>query len=77
MKKLLFITNVVVINTLLLSVCLCTINPFNLSVTEIINNGIEWLFSPNPIYNIIMILSFISLIIFNINLIVDKVKFNK
>lgn len=72
MKKVLSITNVVVINLFLLFVFLTNVNPFDLSLSEIIKRDIEWVFSPSPLQNILMIGSFIGLIIFNVSLIRNR-----
>jgi len=68
MKKVLSITNVVVINLVLLSVFRSTFNPFNLPLLELkYFSGFNLLnlFSPNPVVNILLVLSVVGLITFN------------
>jgi hypothetical protein len=68
MKKVLSITNVVVINLVLLNVFRSTFNPFNLPLLELkYFSGFNLLnlFSPNPVVNILLVLSVIGLITFN------------
>lgn len=69
MKKLLSITNVVVINLILLSVVRLTFNPLDLPLLELkYFSGFNLfnLFSANPFVNILLILSVIGLFTFNI-----------
>ncbi len=68
MKKFLSITNVVIINLVLLSVIRATFNPFDLPLLELkYFNGFNLinLFSPDPVVNILLVLSVVSLITFN------------
>ena len=74
MKKVLSIANVVIVNIILLIILSKTVNPFNLSFTEIANRGIEWVFSPSPVSNILMIGSLIGLVVFNLNFILTTKK---
>lgn len=72
MKKLLSITNAIVINLVLLSVVRSTFNPLNLPLSELkYFNGfnLENLFSPDPVANILLALSVIGLFTFNLKLI--------
>jgi hypothetical protein len=68
MKKVLSITNVVVINLVLLNVFRSTFNPFDLPLLELkYFNGFNLmnLFSPNPVVNILLVSSVIGLVTFN------------
>lgn len=72
MKKVLSITNAVVINIVLLAVIRATFNPFDLPLLELkYFSGFNLLnlFSPNPIVNILLILSVIGIVTFNLKLI--------
>lgn len=72
MKKFLSITNVVVINVILLSVFQATFNPFNLPLLELkYFNGFNLLnlFSPDPVTNILLVFSVIGAVTFNLKLI--------
>jgi hypothetical protein len=68
MKKVLSITNVVIINLVLLTVFRVTFNPFDLPLLELkYFNGFNLinLFSPDPVVNILLVLSVVGLITFN------------
>ena len=72
MKKVLSITNAIVINVVLLAVIRATFNPLNLPLLELkYFNGfnLENLFSPDPVTNILLIFSVIGIITFNLKLI--------
>ena len=72
MKKVLSITNAVVINIVLLTVIQATFNPSNLPLLELkyfSGFDISNLFSPNLITNILLIISLIGLVTFNFKLI--------
>jgi len=53
----------------LLIVFLNTVNPFNLTLSEIFSRDLEWIFSPSPTTNILMVGSFIGLIAYNVSLV--------
>ena len=72
MKKVLSITNAVIINIVLLTVIRTTFNPFNLPLLELkyfSGFDISNLFSPDPVINILLVLSVIGLVTFNLKLI--------
>jgi hypothetical protein len=72
MKKVLSITNAVIINVVLLTVIRATFNPFDLPLLELkYFSGFNLLnlFSPNPIVNILLIFSVIGIVTFNLKLI--------
>ena len=71
MKKLLSITNVVIVNITLLVTLLETFNPFNHTIKFLISRP-EWFFAPSPTYNIIMVGSLLGLITFNTVLIINR-----
>lgn len=73
MKKVLSITTAIVINlTLLFGVVanLCIWGP----PSEVFSQPIEMLFTPDPVCNIILVLSVIGLILYNAKLIVNRKK---
>ena len=72
MKKVLSITNAVIINVVLLAVIQATFNPFDLPLLELkyfSGFNLENLFSPDPVTNILLIFSVIGLVTFNVKLI--------
>jgi hypothetical protein len=74
MKKVSFITSVVIVNLVLGYVFWRLFNPFDLTFTEFFTRRVEFWFSPSPVYNILMILSLIGLITFNTSLILNRKK---
>jgi hypothetical protein len=73
MKKSLSIATAVIVNVTLLTVLINTFNPFQRTIGFLITRP-EWFFSPKPVYNIILIGSFLGLIIFNLNLVLNRKK---
>ncbi len=72
MKKFLSISSVVIVNLVLGYVFWRLFNPFDLTFTEFFTRRVEFWFSPDPVYNILMILSFVGLITFNLNLLLNR-----
>ena len=71
MKKLGFILYTIGMNVTLLFTFLTTFNMHNFSLKSILHRP-ENMFSPDPVFNTMMIGSFIGLIVFNIRLIKRK-----
>jgi len=72
MKKVLFITSVVIINLLLIDVAVLAFNPLGLNLTGITYNNVGNYFSPDPERNILLIFSVISLVTVNRYLIKNR-----
>ena len=73
MKKVLFITNAVIVNVTLLTTLIKLFNPFNREIEFLITRP-DWLFAPSPDYNIIMVGSLLGIITFNASLILNRKK---
>jgi len=71
MKKLGFILYAIGMNVTLLFTVLTTFNMYNFSLNAILHNP-ENMFSPDPVFNTMLIGSFFGLIIFNYQLIKRK-----
>jgi hypothetical protein len=73
MKKFLSIANVVIINITLIIAFINLVNPFDRTFWFMLTHP-EWFFSPSIDYNILMIGSFLGLITFNLNLLLNRKK---
>jgi hypothetical protein len=73
MKRFLFITNVVVVNLVLGRVFYSLSNPFDFGYWDLLIRPEFW-FSPDPVYNILMLLSLIGLVTFNASWILNRKK---
>jgi hypothetical protein len=56
MKRVLYTIKIISVNIVLIDIFFITFNPFHKSLEFMIKHGIEWLFSPNPEMNILMLL---------------------
>jgi hypothetical protein len=73
MKKSLSIASAVIVNVTLLTALINLFNPFNRDLGFLITRP-DWLFSPSPDYNIVLVGSFLGLIVFNLNLLLNRKK---
>ena len=73
MKKFLSISSAVSVNLVLGRVFYSLFNPFDFKFWDLLIRPEFW-FSPDPVYNILMILSFVGLITFNLNLLLNRKK---
>jgi hypothetical protein len=74
MKNLLSISSVVIVNLVLGYVFWRLFNPFDLTFTEFFTRRVEYWFSPNPVYNILMVGSLIGLVTFDLKLFLTRKK---
>jgi hypothetical protein len=74
MKKFLSISSVVIVNLVLGYVFWRLFNPFDLTFTEFFTRRVEYWFSPNPVYNILMVGSLIGLVTFDLKLFLTRKK---
>jgi hypothetical protein len=74
MKKLLFISHVIIVNVTLFLSFMCTFNPGGYKLSDIPKIGFENYFHPEVDINLITIGSFIGFILFNIVLILKHKK---
>jgi hypothetical protein len=74
MKKLVSITSFISVNIILILLILELFNPLGLDLTGITYLNISSYFSSDPVINILMILSFLGLITFNLNLLLNRKK---
>ncbi len=72
MKKLVFITSFISVNIILILLIHELFNPLSLDLTGITYLNISSYFSSDPVINILMILSFLGLITFNLNLLLNR-----
>jgi hypothetical protein len=73
MKKFLSISSAVIVNITLLVTFIKLVNPFDCTYWFMLTHP-EFFFSPSVDYNIVMVGSFLGLIAFNLNLLLNRKK---